>query len=60
MAKPEKTTAEELVRLVEERITGSLDYGRGNNEFRRRCTSLLPINSLNLWPDQSRNLVALD
>ena len=29
MAKPEKTTEEELVRLVEERITGSLGYGRG-------------------------------
>ena len=29
MAKPEKTTEEELVRLVEEHITGSLSYGRG-------------------------------
>ena len=29
MAKPEKTTEEELVSLVEEHITGSLVYGRG-------------------------------
>ena len=29
MAKPEKTTEEELVSIVEEHIRGSLGYGRG-------------------------------